>query len=285
METLSRWLRNKDDVRKIASPTAALDAWMPSGAPCAAVPIADDVWQLRSRSRSCNSYLFKGRDRTILIDAGLNSGFDALASCLTSIGAPPAAIDTIVLTHEHFDHIAAVPRFAGCKVVAAHRLAAHKISNGDDFAILRGAFGETATDFAIEMTLEEGDIIDTGSHRLRVLHTPGHSSGGISLLEEEQGLLVTGDTVLAGGYLGGVFGSGNISDMIDSLETLGALKARLHLPGHGPISTAPAKDITRALALSRQLLSETRVLFETLNAQESTNKIILSLRDLNRSFA
>lgn len=137
----------------------------------------------------------------------------------------------------------------------------------------------------IEMIVDEGDVIDTGSHRLRAFHTPGHSSGSISLFEERQGLLITGDTVLAGGNLGGVFGSGNISDMIDSLETLGGLGAKLHLPGHGPLSTEPAKDIERALAISRQLLSDTRILFETLNAQDSINKVILSLRDLNRSFA
>jgi hypothetical protein len=46
-----------------------------------------------------------------------------------------------------------------------------------------------------------------------------------------------------------------------------------------------AKDIERALAISRQLLSDTRILFETLNAQDSINKVILSHRDLNRSFA
>jgi len=85
--------------------------------------------------------------------------------------------------------------------------------------------------------------------------------------------------------LAGVSGRAIISDTIDSLEILGALGARLHLPGHGPLSTEPAKDIERALVISRQLLSDTRILFETLNAQDSINKVILSLRDLNRSFA
>lgn len=85
MQTLSRWLRNKGDDPDVASPTAELNERMRTGAPCTAVPIEDDVWQLRSRSRSCNSYLFKGRDRTVLIDAGLNAGFEALAACLISL--------------------------------------------------------------------------------------------------------------------------------------------------------------------------------------------------------
>jgi hydroxyacylglutathione hydrolase len=248
--------------------------------PAPPVAIKDDVFQLRSRSRSCNSYLFKGRDRTVLIDAGLNACFPALAASLASIGVQPEDVDTVVLTHEHFDHIAAVPRFTGRRNVAAHRLAAHKISNGDDFALLRAAFGEAATDFAIDTILDERDLVDTGSHRLRVLHTPGHSSGSISLFDEDDLLLVTGDTVLAGGNLGGVFALGNISDTIDSLEILGTLGAKLHLPGHGPISNEPRKT-SNERSPCRSSSSPKR---ETLNAQDSINKVILSLRDLNRSF-
>jgi hydroxyacylglutathione hydrolase len=227
MKTLSRWLRKKTDVSKITSPTSQLNEQGRSGAACTVVPIEDNVWQLRSRSRSCNSYLFKGRHRTILVDAGLNSSFDALMACLNAVGPSPITIDTIILTHEHFDHIAAVPRFTGRPVVAAHRLTAHKIANQDDFALLRGSFGEDAVDFGIEMILDEGAVIDTGDHRLRVFHTPGHTSGSISLLEERGGLLITGDLVLASGNLGGVFGSGSVSDMVYSLETLGALHARV----------------------------------------------------------
>ncbi len=282
METVSRWLRKKVDDPKITSSTAQLNDRMQRTPACTVVPLEDRVWQLRTKSRSCNSYLFRGRRKTILVDAGLNAGFDALKGCLNSIEVSPDAIDTIILTHEHFDHIGAVPRFTGCRVVAAHRLTAHKIASGDDYAILRGSFGEVAADFGIEMILDEGAVIDTGDHRLRVFHTPGHTSGSISLLEERRGLLITGDVVLAGGHLGGVFGSGSISDTIYSLDTLGALRARLHLPGHGPPSTEPARDIERALVTCRQLLSDTRTIFETLSGQEGINKIILSLRDINR---
>lgn len=285
METLGRWLRKTPEVTKITSSAAQLSAHTRSGMACVAVPLEDNVWQVRSRTRSCNSYVFKGRHRTVLVDPGLGSSFDALMACLTSVGVPPDTVDTILLTHAHFDHIAAVPQFTGRRVVAAHRLAAHKIANGDDYAILRASFDEPAADFAIDMILDEGAVIDTGDHRLRVFHTPGHTSGSISLLEERGGLLITGDLVLAGGKLGGVFGSGNISDTIYSLETLGALRATLHLPGHGPVSSEPGEDVERALAKCRELLSDTRTILETLNAQDSINKIILSLRDLNREVA
>jgi hypothetical protein len=56
----------------------------------------------------------------------------------------------------------------------------------------------------------------------------------------------------------------------------------LRFNGHGPLSTEPARDIERALVTCRQLLSDTRTIFETLSGQEGINKIILSLRDINR---
>lgn len=142
-------------------------------------------------------------------------------------------IDTIVLTHEHFDHIAATACFTGRKMVAAHRLAATKIVNQDEFAILSGSFGETAEEFGIDLMLDERVVIDTGAHVLRAIHTPGHTSGSISLLEANHGLLVSGDLILAGGNLGGVFASGNLSDTIHSLQTLAACRAS-RLPQESP---------------------------------------------------
>ena len=99
---------------------------------------------------------------------------------------------------------------------------------------------------------------------------------------EQLGLLLTGDTVLSGGILGGVFGSGNVSDTMYPLETLGSLRATGILPGHGPCSDDPRKHIARALDSCQGLLSDARLIVETLNAQDSFNKIMLSLRDLNR---
>jgi hydroxyacylglutathione hydrolase len=224
--------------------------------------------------------LFKGPIRTVLIDPGLLSTFDHLATCLNSIGVSPEAIDTILLTHEHLDHVGAVSRFIGRRAVAAHPLTATKIVNGDKFAMIGASYGEDLIEFRVNDFLREADVIDTGAHRLRVLHTPGHSSGCISLLEEQSGILVTGDLMLSGGHLGGVFGSGNISDMIYSLERVGTIGAKLCLTGHGRLSEEPTKDTERALTTCQKILSETRAIFDTLNAQDSTSQFFLTLRDL-----
>jgi hydroxyacylglutathione hydrolase len=280
LETLGRWLSVKVEPPKAESPTELLNQRGSSGPPCSVVQIENNIWQFRSRTRSSNSYLFKGPLRTVLIDPGLLSVFDHLATCLNSIGVSPEAIDMVLLTHEHLDHVGAVSQFIGRRSVAAHRLTANKIANGDKFAMIGASYGEDLVEFEVNEILGEGDVIETGAHRLRVLHTPGHSSGCISLLEEQIGILVTGDLMLSGGHLGGVFGSGNISDMIYSLERLGTIGARLYLTGHGRISEEPAKDTERALKTCRQILTDTRAIFDTLNAQDSTNEFFLTLRDL-----
>ena len=280
METLARWLRGIPDGGTGSADTRGTGKVLTS--PLSVIQVRENIYQFRSRTRSCNTYLFKGARKHLLIDPGLGASFDCLVGCLGSLGLSPSDIDLVVLTHEHFDHVAAVPQFGAGPLVAAHHLAANKIANQDDFAILSGAFAESGNAFSVDWTLAEGTLIDTGSNRLRVHYTPGHTSGCISLIEQEFGLLVSGDMVMAGGPIGGVFGSGNISDTIYSLELLAGLSPKCLLPGHGPVSDDPQHDIFRTLGRSQKLLSDSRLIFDTLNGRESINKIILSVRDLSR---
>jgi glyoxylase-like metal-dependent hydrolase (beta-lactamase superfamily II) len=78
-------------------------------------------------------------------------------------------------------------------------------------------------------------------------------------------LLFTGDTVFAGGTLSGIFGSGNISDYMNSLERLSTLRVNQLYPGHGWLSDSPEEDIRRGLEYARALFEDTKMLFETLS--------------------
>jgi len=248
------------------------------------IPIEETCFQLRSHSRSGNAYLFRDTKTNLLVDTGLPSSAEALGEALKELAITPSDINTILLTHEHFDHTAAVPFFGGKQTVGAHKFAANKINLRDEFATLQRAFGEPFFPFSVDWELTDGMIIDTGHHQLRVLHTPGHSSGGICLIDLHSGLLISGDTVLKGGPIGGIFGSGNISDMIYSLKLLNSLSPKLLMPGHGPISSQATSDINLTLDRCHSLLNDSKVLFDALQANESVNLIINSYRDLNRSF-
>jgi hydroxyacylglutathione hydrolase len=290
METMSKWIRPVPTDVKTAS---SLDGHRQADVQGHLMPkspsemfvthsVADGIYQIRSRSRSGNVYVFQGRAQTILVDAGLGVCFDGLVLALASLGIPPTSIDRIILTHEHCDHVSAVPKFVHKPHVSAHALAASKLDNLDTFGMMQGAFNEPVVPFTINTHLSHGQVIDTGTHSLHVLHTPGHTSGCISLYEPNMKVLATGDALMAGGAMGGILGSGNISDSIYSLELMAGLGANVLLPGHGAISTQAAVDIDKTLQRSRALLAETRQIFDTLHASESINKIILSIRDLNR---
>ena len=90
------------------------------------------------------------------------------------------------------------------------------------------------------------------------------------------------DTLMPGGVMGGVFGSGSISDYIQSLERLKGLNSKILLSGHGRLSDTPQDDVRIALQRSHALLSDTAELFDALDARPNFEPIMQSVRDLNK---
>jgi len=228
------------------------------------IQAAEDVYQIRFKNRAANAYLVRGSARTILIDVGLSSNYPAMVECLDFAGCPPDKIDMVVLSHEHLDHIGAAYHFHGSAHIAAHRLAANKIMLRDDFSMLRKMFNEPNVPINVDIWLEEGNLIDLGNFRLNVMHTPGHTSACITLFDPDKGLLFAADTLMPGGVMGGVFGSGSIADYIQSLERLKGLNSRILLSGHGRLSDTPQEDVRIAIQRSHTLLSDTAQLFDAM---------------------
>ena len=81
--------------------------------------------------------------------------------------------------------------------------------------------------------LGDGDVIDLGDRHFAVMHTPGHSPGGIVLWEEASGILFAGDTVYDGPLIDDAYHS-NIDDYIASMERLLTLPVRVVHGGHFP---------------------------------------------------
>jgi hydroxyacylglutathione hydrolase len=249
---------------------------------CSLIQAADHVYQVRFKNRAANAYVVRGSSRTIMIDVGLSSNYPALLECLRYLDCPPDKIDLVILSHEHLDHIGAAYHFSKHSIIAAHRLAANKIMLRDDFSMLRKMFNEPDVPINVDIWLEEGNLIDLGNFRLNVMYTPGHTSACISLFDQEKGLLFAADTLMPGGVMGGVFGSGSISDYIQSLERLKGLNSRILLSGHGRLSDTPQDDVRIALQRSYALLSDTAQLFDALDARSNFEPIMQSVRDLNK---
>lgn len=250
---------------------------------CSLIEAATNVYQIRFKNRAANAYLVRGKSRTIMIDVGLSSNYTALLECLNHIGCTAEEIDMVILSHEHLDHIGAAWHFNESRaIIAAHRLAANKIMLRDDFSMLRKMFNEPNVPINVDIWLEEGNLLDLGDFRLNVMYTPGHTSACISLFEQDQGLLFAADTLMPGGVMGGVFGSGSISDYIQSLERLKGLNSKILLSGHGRLSDTPQEDVRIAIARSHALLSDTAQLFDALDARSNFEPIMQSVRDLNK---
>jgi hydroxyacylglutathione hydrolase len=83
--------------------------------------------------------------------------------------------------------------------------------------------------------LAEGGRIRFGSIDLEVLHTPGHTEGSVCLLARDAGLVLTGDTLFAGGWGRVDLPGGSADQMVASIRRLRTLQPSLRvLPGHGP---------------------------------------------------
>jgi len=228
------------------------------------VEIRPHIYQIPAQKGGSHIYLLRGANKNMLIDTGTAANFPSLEASLSELGLKVADIHFVVLTHEHFDHSGATCFFFQTAVVAAHRLAANKIELQDDFVTMIQSADASSVPFRADVWLESDTLIDLGNYRLRALHTPGHVSGCICLYEPNERLLFTGDTVLSGGTLSGIFASGSISDYMNSLERLSALKIDKLCPGHGRLSDDPEGDISRGMEYARDLFEDTKLLSETL---------------------
>jgi len=141
----------------------------------------------------------------------------------------------IVSSHGHWDHIgdnAAVAEHTGAPI-AVHALDRERLLHPQPMS---APFEIVPSVPALD--LAEGGRIRFGTIDLEVLHTPGHTEGSVCLLARQEGLLLTGDTLFAGGWGRVDLPGGSPDQMVESLGRLGRLEGTLRaLPGHGQATT------------------------------------------------
>ena len=169
-----------------------------------------------------NCYMAWGEgDKCVLIDPG----FDA-EQILEQCRAQGKQVEAILLTHGHFDHVGGVKGVAtatGCKVY---------IHKADLEIPNRMTLGTVPyTDY-----YEDGDVLELANLTFRVLHTPGHTPGGVCLLCGD--VMFSGDTLFAGTCGRTDLPGSSPKQMWQSLARLAALEENYQvLPGHGEGST------------------------------------------------
>jgi glyoxylase-like metal-dependent hydrolase (beta-lactamase superfamily II) len=198
-----------------------------------------------------NLYLVRGRDRDVLIDAGL--GLASLRDELADLSQRPVFA---VATHRHFDHVGGLREF---EMVAVHRDDADAVASGAIFASLviddyppeelsgydppetlitaLPREGFDPSQYTVEpvtptFVLEEGDVLDLGERKLEILHLPGHTPGEIGLWEDETGTLFSGDCVYESGALLDELPESDIPRYVRSMERLRDLPVEVVHGGH-----------------------------------------------------
>lgn len=174
-------------------------------APSPAVQLAPGVWRIATAPRDLvNTFVLLEDDgRATLVDAGVKSAPKRVVAGLEHIGVAAADVTRIVVTHAHGDHVGGLAGLRGRTgaSVSVHERDAAYVREGKGPVLDRTTLGGrllrrsgTWSPTPVEEELVDGQLLDVAGG-LRVLHTPGHTPGHVSLLHEPSRVLITGDAI------------------------------------------------------------------------------------------
>ena len=248
-----------------------------------------DVFEVRVpfqniSTNDTNCYIVKDGDETLVIDTGAPSdeGFAILDAALTELDVDRTRM-RFFLTHLHLDHAGLVDRLAlpGAKLYVSpvdfESVRASRAASSYDAA--RRAFtaeGVPPSDasgyarYAVEPRLFDasrlelvascdGDAIEVGRYRFRVVETPGHTPGHLALYEPESRILFGGDHVLfviSPSIALFPDGEDGLQAYFDSLDKVRALRCETLLVSHGEIRSDFGERMTWLAEHHRQRLDE-----------------------------
>jgi glyoxylase-like metal-dependent hydrolase (beta-lactamase superfamily II) len=184
------------------------------------------IHRLRDPIYTSNVYVIDAK-RPVLVDTGGALTEEILSLVGDALRDRP--LQAIVFTHGHPDHIGGAGEVAQALGVSLFIHAAEL----DVLPIARPL----------------GDVVDCGDVRFEVLHTPGHSPGGVSFYDRDSGILISGDTVFPGGRVGRWDLPGSDYDALhESLKRMNSLSVSALYPGHyDPVGSNVAAHLKASL--------------------------------------
>ncbi|NVO09008.1 MAG: MBL fold metallo-hydrolase [Bacteroidales bacterium] len=185
-----------------------------------------------------NTYIiYDQTNEAVIVDAGCysNSGIEEVKRF---IGKENLKVKCLLITHGHIDHIVGNQPLKEIYKVEC-------LAHPDEFALIESAplhalrFGlDIDKAPVIDKPFKDGDIITFGNSSIEIIHTPGHSMGGVCFFFREQKILITGDTLFKGS-IGRTDLGGNYETLINSIinKILPLGDDIVVYPGHGDSTT------------------------------------------------
>jgi glyoxylase-like metal-dependent hydrolase (beta-lactamase superfamily II) len=199
-------------------------------------------------NRRSNSYLICSGNRNLLVDTGRVSSYNQLQKNISTLNIKPESIGLLILTHTHYDHCqnaCTIKEQTNCKIVVSEKESVYTergftpLPNGT--FVLTGMISNLGKwigqwrfgykPFAADLMIAKE--FDLEPFNIKVIPTPGHSPGSISVI-------VDGEIAIVGDALFGVFRKSvfppfaeDVNEMIDSWGRLLETGCNIFLPGHG----------------------------------------------------
>ncbi|UCF84416.1 MAG: MBL fold metallo-hydrolase [Desulfobacteraceae bacterium] len=192
------------------------------------VPVAPEI----NVDRIVYVYFVFGKKIT-LIDSGVAGAESIIFDCITKNGRDPHEISTLILSHSHPDHIGSariIKEATDCRVLChpAEKNWVEDVERQAQERPVPGFDSLVGGSISVDDLLQDGDLLEIEEDRqCKVIHTPGHSAGSISLFFEDEKALFSGDALPVPGDLPVYDDIATCVASINSLKKLEGIKILL----------------------------------------------------------